>query len=295
MEDFAEKLVRPIDAYGWLWYSRRLHPSIFQGELQTTAPVDWLIFEMMGARSRRSGPYRSEDDRGLYPWDDESLRQVLRLAALAVHYSETAGILRRAGKGATVAAHLDHLPRSVPDSDLEFYIQLVDQRAAEDVGFSGGTKMLADLTPSSSGGGLLVVARTYGLQEVPGWTGKLSDGAMLTIKGSFVPLLRSLDALEEMFGGTGLGVAAKEWWHPSLPALIVLLRSLTLHVFTVSEVAGMTLPKVGYLLASPPYVEAMLDACLPAASEGLANLFPSSALPSSGAEVLAQCSNGSPA
>lgn len=78
LEGFAGKVARPIDPYGWLWYSRRLHPAIFEGEISSTGPVDWLIFEMLGARSRRSSPpsFPATSDRGIYPIDDDTLRAV---------------------------------------------------------------------------------------------------------------------------------------------------------------------------------------------------------------------------
>lgn len=293
LEDFAEQLSRPIDSFGWLWYARRLDSSIFEGDLATTGPVDWLIFEMLGARASRPWPALRDEALATYPVDDESLRRVLRLAAVAVSYSETAGTLRRAGKGAVIQAHADHLPRSVP-SKIDGPIRIFDERVAAHPGLPAGTRVVSGPARSDTDLGLLTVARPYGLQETTGWSGRLSTGGITKMDGGFVLQIVTLDSLREILGQTTVGVEAQEWWEPALPSLIVFLRSLTIHFFTVSESAGLQGPKVGYLVSGSAYVQGMVQECLPVALEGLGDVFPQSALPTSGAEVLAQIASMAP-
>ncbi len=287
LDTFAEKLSRPIDSYGWLWYARRLHPSIFEGDLATTGPVDWLIFEMMGAKGSKPLPALHDDTLATYPTDDYTLKAVLRLAVVAVRFSETSGTLRRAEKGAVIQAFADRLPKSVP-GELDAPIRLYDERMAAHPGLVQGTDLISGQSRSSAEVRLLTVARPYGLRETTGWIGTAAKSGAVSVKGSFALSLLSLDALREMLGRTAAGAEVQQWWEPALPSLVVLLRSLTLHMVTASSAVGINGPKVGYWVTGRANVEGMVHQFLPLTLEGLADIFPGAALPTTGADTVAQ-------
>ena len=103
------------------------------------------------------------------------------------------------------------------------------------------------------------------------------------MSGQFVIQFMTLGGLVDTV--TAGGKIGTKWWQPHTPSLVVLLQALYYDAAFLSEVAGVGIPKVGYLRRRRDYAEWVLDQVLPAIGADLEDLFPGE-VPANGRSVI---------
>lgn len=286
LTSMAREHAQAMHSFEWLWYLRRLPSWVFARQSVTGPIYDWVIAQTLSGLSETPAAPISETHFTAFPLTDARVRQVCRMAALAIFISRVQRAYRRAAKGQSMMGQATGLPRPVTDPSAERYIELYDQRAGLDARSERlpGNLNLGPWAPESGNAPLLVTGiRSIDWQVVPGWNGPLQNGDMLHVLGRFGIEWVSLDALQAVVrqgGGTG-----EVWWHPALPALAHLCSAVSLHLFTDHPVAGHNLPKVGYVQIPRLELEDYIDKGIPIVHPQLVPIFGPN-IPTSGAGVL---------
>jgi hypothetical protein len=286
LEAQAEELAQTYSGVRWLWYTRRLSTDLFAGYLITTQFSDHGVLEALTGLSRNSVDkrlYIEGRTNAIYPFDVESLRPVARLASIAVALSQCHSWLRRAGKGTEFIVQARDLPEPCPDEMLEGAITTFDERVAHDLKLQWHPSLEQDAADQTAPILMGVTRVASDWTEVPAWRGRLSQRRFIRMSGQFFIQFMTLGGLVDTVAADGK--SGTKWWQSHTPSLVVLLQSLFYDAAFLSEVAGVGLPKVGYLRRDRDYAEWVIDQVLPAVGEELGSIFPGE-VPADGRSVI---------
>ena len=286
LEAQAEELAQTYSGVQWLWYTRRLSTDLFAGYLITTQFSDHGVLEALTGLSRNSADQRLDIEgrsNALYPFDVESLRPVALMASIAVALSQCHSWLRRSGKGTEFIVQAKDLPEPCPDEVLEDVITTFDERVAHDLKLQWHPSLEQDAADQTAPILLGVTRIASDWTEVPAWRGRLSQRRFIRMSGQFFIQFMTLGGLVDTVAAGGQ--SGTKWWQPHTPSLVVLLQSLFYDAAFLSEVAGVGLPKVGYLRRDRDYAEWVIDQVLPAFGEDLESIFPGE-VPADGRSVI---------
>lgn len=165
----------------WLWYLRRLPPTLFGGELKSTEGYDTSLAESLTWRI--GGVAKSTSERSLsFPIDASTVRHIVRLAAGVRLMSHLHSLYRRIGKGARLRFMSgSSIPKIVESLELQEAITRYDARCNQNDGnFVSGLGLaptgLVDLEPMSNSGSEVCVL-VFKLRALVGLPVKGPDGA----------------------------------------------------------------------------------------------------------------------
>jgi hypothetical protein len=290
LEEVASHTTARYSSIRWIYYTRRIARGFFGGEIPSTAPSHHSTFEALTGLTGAKGQDQSRtSDAGstVYPTDQESIRPVARLAALAQQVSAVHSMIRMTGKGAAIVVTSDALPKLDASPELLKTTLGFDMRASsqppgvEIDWFQGLDFMPAQLDEDV----LLTLALAGGTwPRVPGWIGSFREGHPVEVMGQYVMSTVGLATLRKALVRTPAAQNSR-WWDPALPSLVVLLESLGHHMALTATGAGINLPKVGYTVMESRAFMDLLTQYVPTVAPSVDVIFDGQA-PRSASEVV---------
>jgi hypothetical protein len=140
LEALGRRYAQAMGTYSWLFWLRRLPPSIYSVSLPTSTPYRQALAEVMSSWTETPEHFGAEIRKMVLPEaSQDQLETTVRLSALAHALAVIHSATRRAGKGESVRWYRGNLPSTVPDPELDDLISIYDQRHLSRQGIHAGT------------------------------------------------------------------------------------------------------------------------------------------------------------
>lgn len=293
LEAVGRQYAQVMGSYHWLFWLRRLPPTVFSASLPTSAPYRQALAEVMSSWTDSSEYFGAEVQKSVIPAvSQDQLEAVMRLCAVAHALAIIHSVIRRVGKGESVEWFRRNLPSTVPDPELDELISLYDRRCLSREGIHAGTQpfrfhpFFSEVPPGSKLEHFaLVVNELPEVTDIPFWRGPVSAVRATSVKpGRFIAGGMTTSNIREIFR---LSQGVSPWRDARLPSLMLLLRSLFLKTFISGWGSEWNpLPSVGYLVFPTADLANGIQPHITAASADLLEIMPE-IVPADGSEVLA--------
>lgn len=246
----VQPYIQQLSPSTWLWYLRRIDPSVVYGVL-TTTPINVMrVAENISMYAKRS--FLNDQIRTETPFsfrmDASNARRVSRLIAIAENVNLLENHIRRAAKGQTFDFKTEGQPVVVEDEGLENALSVFDARTAEGnaIVWHPSIEYYGISEPPRLNRILAIATRdVHGWGERTGWV-RISDNIdLVEVYGQFD--LR-LSALSETKTSIDLAGSAAGMREPRVAAcLVALSNAVARYVFTMPHV-GAVVPAAGYVI-----------------------------------------------
>jgi hypothetical protein len=295
IEALGERYAQAMGSYSWLFWLRRLPPTVFSGGLATSGPYRQALAEVLSARTTHAEHFEASKARVVIPpMNDSQMESLMKLCGIATALAAVHSVIRRAGKGQRVQWFGERLPWVVPDPALDEMIDLYDQRNLTG-GLRAGTRsfkfhpLFTEIEPIREGAIALVVNHLREISPVPYWRGPARAVTRSDIRqGRYIAGAMTVADIRNLIQ---LSATVPTWADPGLASLLILLRSLFLIIFDSGWGPEWNpLPSIGYLVMPPEGLTEIIQSFLPGVSAGLAQLLPG-AMPESAEQVLTDIAN----
>jgi hypothetical protein len=295
IETLGEQYAQAMGIYSWLFWLRRLPPTVFSGDLATSRPYRQALAEVLSARTTHAEYFGSSKARVVFPpVTDSQMESLMKLCGIATALATIHSVIRRAGKGQRVQWFGKRLPWVVPDPALDEMIDLYDHRNLTG-GLRAGTRsfkfypLFTEIEPSYEGAVALVVNHLREIAPVPYWRGPARAVTQSDIRqGRYIAGAMTATDIRNLLQ---LSAITPTWNDPGLASLLIFLRILFLVIFESGWGPEWNpLPSVGYLVIPSEGLTEIMQRLLPVVSVDLAQLLPG-AVPENAQQVLADVAN----
>lgn len=127
----AQSCIQKLSPSTWLWYLRRVDPSVVAGSLPTTPINVMRVAENISMSSRRS--FLNDKIRTETPFsfalDSDQARTVAKLVAFSEYVNRLENHIRRAAKGQAFDFSVIGIPEVIEESRLEGALEAYDSRS----------------------------------------------------------------------------------------------------------------------------------------------------------------------
>ncbi len=295
IEALGERYAHAMGSYSWLFWLRRLPPTVFSGDLATSGPYRQALAEVLSARTTHTEQFEASKVRVVFPpMTDSQMESLMKLCGIATALATVHSVIRRAGKGQRVQWYGERLPWVVPDLALDEMIDLYDRRNLTG-GLRAGTRsfkfypLFTKIEPTREGTIALVVNHLRKVTPVPYWRGPARTVTRGDIRpGRYIVGGMTATDIRDIIQ---LSATVPNWADPGLASLLIFLRILFLAIFHSGWGPEWNpLPSVGYLVIPPEGLTEIIQTFLPAVSADLAQLIPGP-VPDNAEQVLADLVN----